>query len=242
MYLVAICDDETAQLDETKGHLAGWQANHPDCQFQIECFENPEKLLFMLREKEYTPDLLLLDIYMPEKSGIEVAKEFREMGRKGSIVFLTTSREHALEAFSVDATQYLVKPVKEQELFQVLDRLFVNTKEKKDCLLLRIDGRICKIPLNDIVYFEAQGKNQGLHLADGTHPKLHMTMMEIYGMLSGRREFAKVGVSYIVNLNHVDSLNAQEICLDTGKNIYLPRGAYHSLREQYFQYYCEENV
>ena len=123
----------------------------------------------------------------------------------------------------------------------VLDRLFVDKQDKrKDCLLLRIEGKFCKVLLNDIVYCEAQGKNQRLYLEDDTYQKLRMTMTEIYGMLSGRQEFTKVGVSYIVNLNHVDSLNAHEICLDTGRSIYLPRGAYQPLREQFFKYYCEE--
>lgn len=241
MYLIAVCDDDERELDKTESYLSGWQGEHPDCQLQIERFTSAEELLYMLKEEEYHPDLLLSDIYMPEKSGIELARELREMGNEGKIVFLTTSKEHALDAFSVDATQYLLKPIKEQDLFQVLDRLFMDREEKrKDYLLLRIDGRICKISLDDIVYCEAQGKNQRLYLEDDTHQKLRMTMTEIYGMLSGRQEFAKVGVSYIVNLNHVDSLNAQEVCLDTGRSIYLPRGAYQPLREQYFRYYCEE--
>lgn len=65
-------------------------------------------------------------------------------------------------------------------------------------------------------------------------------MTEIYGMLSAREEFTRVGVSYIVNLDHINSLNGQELSLDTGKSIYLPRGAYQPLRERYFAYYCEE--
>jgi hypothetical protein len=60
-------------------------------------------------------------------------------------------------------------------------------------------------------------------------------------MLSRYQEFARVGVAYIVNLEYVDSLNAQDICLNTGKKIHLPRGAYKVLKEQYFKFYCEGN-
>ena len=63
---------------------------------------------------------------------------------------------------------------------------------------------------------------------------------EIFGALSSRDEFARVGVSYIVNLDHINSLSGQKISMDTGKDIYLPRGAYQPLRERYFAYYCEE--
>lgn len=95
--------------------------------------------------------------------------------------------------------------------------------------------------MNDVMYCEAQGKIQRLHLADHTQCILRMTMAEIYDMLSRYPEFARVGIAYIVNLGHVDNLNAKEIQMDNGKKIYLPRGSYQPLRERYFEYYCGEN-
>ena len=59
-------------------------------------------------------------------------------------------------------------------------------------------------------------------------------------MLSGYWEFVRVGGAYIVNLGHMESLNSQELEMDNGKKIYLPRGSYQALREQYFAYYCGE--
>lgn len=241
MYQIAICDDKIAALDKIKNCLERWQEKHPDCDLDENFFTSADKMLERMRNHGYKPDLLLLDVYMPEKTGITVAKEFRRLGNEGAIVFITTSREHALEAFGVDAVQYLIKPVDEQALFRVLDSLFQNMQEKRrDSVLLRIDGRICRINVDDIVYCEAQGKNQRLHLLDGQRQQLRMTMTEIHEMLSPWQEFTRVGVSYIVNLNHVDSLNAQEICLDSEESIFLPRGAYQPLRERYFKYYCEE--
>ncbi len=240
LYLVAVCDDEMAELNKTERYLTQWREGQPDHTFQIERFTSAEELLGMVMENGYEPDLLLMDIYMPGRTGIEAAKALRSLGSSCKIIFLTSSREHALEAFGVDATQYLVKPIEKEELFTVLDRLFMELKEKKkNYLLFRIDGRISRIAPETIVYAEAQGKSQRLHLADGTYAQLRMTMTEIYGMLSDRPEFVKVGVSYIINLEHVDSLNAQEICLDIGRIIYLPRGTYQPLRERYFSFYCE---
>ena len=163
------------------------------------------------------------------------------MGNRGKIVFLTTSKEHALDAYGVDAAQYLVKPVGEKKLFSVLDKIMKNRENRIAHVIFRSDGRSCKVALKDIVYCEAQGKNQRLHLLDGQWQQLRMTMAEIHEILSPWQEFTRVGVSYIVNLNHVDSLNAQEICLDSEESIFLPRGAYQPLRERYFKYYCEES-
>lgn len=243
MYSIALCDDETAELDKTEIMLNAYQEKHSGCDFVIERFESAGELLHMVGEKNYVPDLLLMDIYMPEKLGTTAARELRSMGSEGRIIFLTTSTDHALEAFDVDASQYLVKPVPQEKLFSVLDRVLDRVEEeRKKYLLLRIDGKLKRVALSEIVYCEAQGNCQCLNLADGAQAVLRMTMTKIYEMLSPYPEFVKVGVAYIANLTHVDSLNAQEMCMDTGKCIHLPRGSYQPLREQYFHYYCEEDT
>lgn len=241
MYLIAICDDEKTELDKTEQMLRNYGKKYPRTDFTIECFKNADELIYAVREKDYTPDLILLDIYMPEKMGIEAARELREMGNKSKVIFLTTSKEHALDAFGVDAAQYLVKPVSEKVLFPVIDKLLMDIEEmSRKYVLLRIEGRIQRIAVDDIAYCEAQGKTQRLYLTNGMQCLLHITITEIYGMLSRYRNFVRVGIAYVVNLEHVDSLNAQELHMDNGKKIYLPRGSYQPLREKYFGYYCEE--
>lgn len=240
MYLIAICDDEMTELYKTEQMLNDYAQKDSSLDFVIDCFNDADELLRMVREKKYMPDLVLLDIYMPGKLGIEVAKELRGMGSTGKIIFLTASREHALDAFSVDAAQYLVKPISAGVLFRVLDRFLENAREeRRKYLLLRIDGKIRRIAVNDILYCEAQRKKQYLYLTGGIQHQLRITITELYGMLSDYKEFTRVGVAYIVNLGHVESLNARELQMESGKKIYLPRGAYQSLREIYFDYYCE---
>lgn len=242
MYQIALCDDEEAELNKTENMLKSYQEQNKECDFSIERFSSADDLLWRVKENAYMPDLLLMDIYMPRKLGIEAAKELRGMGNECRIIFLTTSKEYALEAFRVDAAQYLVKPVSEGELFPVLDKLLGSIREEqKKYLLLRIDSRNRRIAMRDIVYCEAQKKCQCIYLSDGTQLLLRLTMAKIFEMLSGYKEFAKAGISYIVNLEHVESLNAQELQMDNGRTVYLPRGSYQSLKEQYFAYYCGED-
>ena len=247
MYLIALCDDETAELDKTEKLLSDYEKKHPGTEFMTRRFENADELLWLVREKKYMPNLIFMDIYLPDNGhnsyplGMEAAKELRNMNYKGKIVFLTTSREHALEAFDVDALQYMVKPVSEEKMFSVLNGLLKDIEEeRKKYILLRIEGRLVRVALNDIVCCEAQGKTQCLFLADGMQCTLRMTMTELYEQLSQGQEFERVGVAYIVNLGYIGSLNAKEICMENGMKIYLPRGTYKRLREQYFNYYCRE--
>ena len=141
----------------------------------------------------------------------------------------------------MDAMQYMVKPVSENKLFSVFDGLLKDIEEeRRKYVLLKIEGKLVRISVNDILYCESQGKVQCLYLADGTHCVLRMTMTEIYEKLSRYQEFVRVGIGFIVNLGYVGSLDAKELHMDNGMKIFLPRGTYKTLREQYFRYYCEE--
>ncbi len=247
MYLVALCDDEPAELEKTEKLLGSYEARHLGLSFATHCFKSADELLNKVREEKYMPDVVFMDIYMPDEGnnscplGLDAARKLRNMGYKGKIVFLTTSREYALEAFDVDALQYLVKPVAEDRLFLLLDSLLKDIdEERRKFILLKIEGNYARVALNDIVYCEAQGKRQCLHLADGTSRLLRMTMAELYEQLLTYQEFVRIGAGFIVNLEYIESLNTKEICMDNGIKIYLPRGAFKSLREQYFSYYCRD--
>lgn len=244
-YLTALCDDETAELNKTEKILKDYEQEHPEVDFIIERFESADELIDRIEDKNYAPDLVLMDIYMPgaggvsDSLGMEAAKKLRDMGSRAKLFFLTTSREFALEAFDVEAFQYLLKPISQERLFGVLDRFLESEEEaRKRYILLKKEGRFVKVAVNDIVYCEAQGKRQCLHFSDGGEYRQRMTMMELYELLSPYQEFARIGVAFIVNLEYVDSLSAQDICLTCGRKIYLPRGAYKGLREQYLNFYC----
>lgn len=241
MYHLAICDDEQEALEETEQLLLGYRVQRPQNEFVIERYETPESMLYQMRENGDHPDLIFLDIYLNGRTGIEIAQELRDMGSSCRVVFLTNSREHALEAFGVNAMQYLLKPVSFSVFMAVLDRFFMEKeKEKNQYLLLRTDGRIRRVSFRDIVCCEAQGNQQKLMLADGEELMLRMTLTELYNKMSGRPEFVRVGAAYVINLIHTESLNAKNVEMDTGEKIHLPRGAYATLREHYFDFYCGE--
>jgi len=240
MYYIALCDDKIEELVIAENMLKAYQEQNSDRTFLIRRFQKAEELIATIRKKEYLPDLVIMDIFMPGKLGVDAAKELRELGIQSHIIFLTVSKEYALEAFQVDAVQYLLKPVAQDELFQVLDKIWKKAEEdRKKYLVIRISNSLCRIPMQDIAYVEAQKKNQCLYLSTGTQHMLRLTMAKIFEMLSEYEEFVKVGISYIINLIHVESISAQMIQMDNGKQIYLPRGAYRALKEQYFNYYCK---
>lgn len=237
MYHIALCDDEQTEVIKTKKMLSNYRKSHSKPDFEIEVFENAEQLLIKVQDG-YAPDLILMDIYMDGKTGIEAAKDLHEMGNGSRVIFLTTSEKHAVEAFRVDAAQYLVKPVSEEEMFPLLDRQFEILNEKRQkYVALEVDNRAFRIMVYDIVYCEAQGKRQYLHLTDGTQLCVRMSMTGLEELFLPYGEIVRIGKWYIINMDHVEGLDSHAVQMDSGLTLYLPRGAYQPLRKQYIAYY-----
>ena len=108
MRSIAVLDDEKSYLDSVLALLEEYESERNE-HFATERFINPSDFLDKL-ESGAVYDIYLLDIYMPGITGMSIATELRSRGVKSPIIFLTSSTDHALQAFGVDATHYLLKP------------------------------------------------------------------------------------------------------------------------------------
>ena len=239
MYLVALCDDDAKELDLIENLLMAYQKTKHSWEYQSERFKSAEELLERIHEKEYTPDFLLLDIYMKGKSGIEAAKELRRRNLNSEIVFLTTSTEHALEAYEVDAVQYLVKPLEDEMFFHAMDLAsrHIQKRRENQIMIKTAGGGIRQIDPDDIIYCESQKNYQVLYLA-GEECRIRMTVKELWGILERLPQFNRCGRSYILNLNHVVSVEKEEMANEV--RIYIPRNTAAEFKKDYFSYYFSE--
>lgn len=169
MYSIALCDDDERELDRIENFLASYQGRKHEVEYKTERFSSAEALLQQVRENGYLPDILLLDIFMSGKNGMEAAEEVRMLGLDIPIVFLTTSKEYALKAYGVDAVQYLVKPLDDKRFFHAMDSVMGQIgKSKKNQIVIKVAGGIRQIQPNDIIYCESQKNYQVLYLVRGS--------------------------------------------------------------------------
>lgn len=239
MYSIALCDDEERELDLIEVFLASYQEKGQALEYKTERFSSAEELLQCVREQGYTPDILLLDIFMAGKTGIEAAEEVRRLGFDMPIVFLTTSTEYALKAYEVDAVQYLVKPLDGKRFFRAMDSAMGQiSKNRESQIVIKVAGGIRQIQPNDIVYCESQKNYQALHLAEEVY-RVRMTAGKLWEMLENYSQFGRCGRSYILNMNHIVSVEREEIVMDNGSTIYIPRNKASEFKKVYFAYYFD---
>lgn len=222
-YKLAICDDEPSVIEYISNIVDDW-ANKYHHDIQLRLFSSAESFLFSY-EEESNYDILLLDVEMGQMDGVSLAKTIRKNNDTVQIVFITGYSEYIAEGYEVSALHYLMKPVKKEKLFEVLNRAMEKLEKNERLLTLELSGEMVRIPLHEIHYLDVNGNYVTIHgKSDYTVKK---TLCEMQKELDDR--FFKVGRSCIVNLNIVQRVTKTDCYLSDGSVLPLPRGAYEPL-------------
>jgi two-component system LytT family response regulator len=188
--------------------------------------------------QKYSPDVVFLDIEMPDGKGFDLLAMFENIEFK--VVFTTAYSEYAIKAFRVNAADYLLKPVKIDELKAAVERvrngnslkidsdkvgallqsLSDNTNSQPVIVISNIKGfEVLKI--NDIIMCKADGYCTNFFL-EGKRKLVSSKNLKQYENLLTSHNFLRVHNSYLININHVKSFNRQgEILLSDDNTAYL---------------------
>lgn len=106
--------------------LSEYGEEHPEHSLAVSCYTEAKTFMREVCADEdrsnWAYDILLMDIYLPDGNGIECGEILRDKGFTGVIIYRSSTAENRLDAFAVDAMQYLIKPVSEDKLFETMDR------------------------------------------------------------------------------------------------------------------------
>jgi DNA-binding LytR/AlgR family response regulator len=172
-----------------------------------ECSSAIEAYNLILSE---TVDLLLLDIEMPGMSGLELTKNL--VNRRPVIIFITSKKEYAAEAFDLNVVDYIIKPVSGSRFIQAIDKAReilnsnkeeVNVKED-EFIFIRDSNIIRRLKLDDILFAEAMGDYVKLYTQEKFYA-IHTTLKTVEERLPPSR-FLRVHRSYMVAINKIDSM------------------------------------
>ena len=226
-YKIAICDDMEEDVKYISSAVNKW-AEKENITVDIETFPSAESFLFRYAEQK-TFDILLLDVEMPSMNGVELAKRMRKENDAVQIIFITGYTDYIAEGYEVSALHYLVKPLSETKLFEVLNRAVLKIRKNEKSLFFSLSGEMVRIPIYEIKYLEVQQNYVTVHSKkDYTVKK---TLGEFECELDER--FYRMGRSFIVNLSCIDKITKTDVFLSDGSVIPLPRGQYGPLNKAF---------
>ncbi len=151
-------------------------------------------------EDDKAYDILLLDVEMGETSGLQLARRVREHGSRAEILFVTSHFEFAGEGYEVDALHYLVKPVEEGKLMEVLSKAAGRLLTEPPSIVITCEGETVKLYEQDIRYMESFGHYIVIHPGDGSY-KIKENISAFAEKLSDA--FFRTHRSYLVSLQHI---------------------------------------
>lgn len=225
---VVIVDDEPPAREKLRGLLA----REEDVQIVGEAENGDEAVRVCLAEK---PDLLFIDVQMPAADGFSVVKTLREVYAVHA-VFTTAHAHHAVNAFVINALDYLLKPFSRERLAMALARVRAQMPEggklsgandPADKFFIKTGSRYLIVKIADIVWIESAANYVVLHTPNGNHV-LRRTLSSLSSDLEARR-FFRINRSAIINLENVREVqlvanNDYIVHLTDGARLPLTRG------------------
>lgn len=200
---VLAVDDEPPSLDELIYLLSGCAVVA-----RTAAATNATDALRIMQEELF--DLVLLDVRMPGLNGLELAKVLDRFAHPPAVAFVTAHEEHALAAFEVGACGYLLKPVTEQRLTALLERVVpVSASDGEeaglDVIAVEIGPTTRLVPRDEVVWVESAGDYVRLHTVSGGNHlvRLPMVALETKWLEHG---FVRVHRSYLVDSKRISEL------------------------------------
>lgn len=222
MLSIAVCDDEIRECSYISGQIKAVleEAGIPH---MIKQYNSGTSLLHA--QEEF--DIIFLDIIMQGLDGMKTAELIRANTYEKLLIFITSGRQYVYDAFSVEAFDYLVKPVGHTKLSRVLKRALAKIQEHSgEFIIVSKDRQTRKLFLDNIRYFEIHGR---LIEAHGAAP-----CFSWYGQISALetllqdKGFFRCHKSYLINLKYVHAYTKQEAVLDNGKRVLISKRRYVS--------------
>ena len=205
---VLVVDDERPALDELAFLLGG------DSRVgSVSTADSAAEALRVLQERPV--DAVFTDIRMPGLSGMELARVLSRFRTPIPVVFVTAHDGHAVDAFDLNAVDYLLKPVRAERLAEAVRRVTDGTSPAPsdpsgESIAVELGGVTRFVARHDVLYAEAQGDYARLHTATGSHlVRVPLTALEEDWREAG---FVRIHRSLLVSLEHVD-----EVHLDAGR-------------------------
>lgn len=235
---IAVCDDNLDELSRISSLLEDY-CREVNRSVTYEAFHSATELIEIMRVRRF--DLLLLDILMPGVTGMDAAKEIRRSDNEIPIIFLTSSREFAVESYRVGAEDYIMKPACKDEIFPSISKQLARFTQEDAYLTLKTGSGIVKLPFSHIVYVEVINRSVQFILANGEVREAYGYLTDYESDLLLEPYFYKPHRSYVVNLRQVTELNKKGFATILGKTVPVARDAFSKAKAAYMKSLLSSN-
>lgn len=232
---IAICDDEATERAYLQQLTSNWirTRNRPA---SVSAYDSAEAFLFAFSE-DGSFDILLLDIQMKSMNGVSLARKLRETNDRLQIIFITGYADFIAEGYDVSALHYLMKPVDERKLYEVMDKACDRLSASARTILLPYGGGSLRLRADEILYAEVFSHHVELHTVSQTL-RIKISLNDLVERLGDG--FFRCHRSYIAGMEHVRKVTRTAMMLDNGVELPLSRKSYRDAYEEFIRHCRQE--
>lgn len=233
MIRIAVVEDNEQEKNELIRLLDAYQ-EQKKINFKIDVYTDG---FAFLDSKKLGYDIIFMDIMMPGINGMDASRQLRQIDPQALLIFTTSLAQYAIEGYTVDAMDFMVKPVNAAKLERVLDRGVekLSNKKQQEIILYIQSSIFVRIPVNDIVYIQAE-----------EHMLTYVTVKEKYQVWNSltsaadalpSKQFFRLSRSVVINLAYVKGLSKDNVMMKDGPSFPLPRGGKRQFIEAMDEYF-----
>ena len=233
---ICYCEDEPAQAKSFAIKIEQW-AKNKNMAVHTDLFESAEEYLFKADQNAY--DVIFLDISMKGQNGMELARQIREKEEDVILVFVTSDASYVFDGYEVGAYRYLMKPVEERKLWEILDYVRAqNATEEENYILVKKGSQSVRVNLRDVLYIEVQKHYVNLYLENAEPMTVKVVFAELLQKMQEKSDtFLTTHRSYAVNIDKVVRIGRTECILSDGSSIPVSRSFYKAVNEAFIKYH-----
>ena len=181
---------------------------------------------------------------MSQITGIDLGYEIRKNNALSIIIYISTSDAFAMDAYNIHALRYLLKPIKENNLFEALDYTLSHIDARNDSVyVVKTNAGLESILYSQIEYIENFSRKLKIHLTNGeivTSIYIRESFEKEIEELINSKKFVYVHKSFLINMNYVRTVLQHTVVMDSGISIPISKKKYSEVKKEYLLFYSEQ--
>ena len=229
---IALIDDSANDMDTLFSYICRYCQEHR-IHAHIEKFTS--ELVFLRSARQTTYDLVFLDIYMQQTSGIQIAVKLRETQPKCQIIFTTASRDHAVNAFRLQALDYLVKPFTYEMLADAVSRFEQVASKFAHYIEVKEGRHYTRVLISDIIYTDYHNHYIQIH-TPSCMIRSYLSFDDFSPMLEPYPQFLWCYRNCMVNMDYIESFDDKDFILNNGERLPIAKARKQDIIQAYADY------
>lgn len=227
--LIAICDDCKADAEKIRFSLM-------DITDELEMvwFNTGDKLIQSIKSGCFY-SLIFQDVYLENELGVDIATVVKELSPDTQIIFVTTSLDHAIDAFKVQAIDYLVKPCSEADIVKAFARVSMRIKKQESSPVVINSGKDIRVfYLENVIRIESERHYTNIYSQNGNSDRILMNFSDVAELFGNK--FIELRRGLLVNPKYIERISGASVIMTDGNTYILPKAKKDSVVTQYTNY------